>query len=49
MPDSPDPDTAVIARAVLSRRVRSALWALRAFAVVVTFMVIYAFVAQLHL
>ena len=32
----------------LSRRARAALWLLRIFALIVTFMVIYAFVSQLH-
>lgn len=37
-----------VLRASLGRRTQAALWALRAFAVLVTFMVVYAFVAQLH-
>jgi hypothetical protein len=37
-----------VPRAVLSRRMRIALWALRAFVVVVGLMVIYTFVSQLH-
>jgi hypothetical protein len=32
----------------LSRRARAALWLLRIFALIVTFMVIYTFVSQLH-
>lgn len=32
----------------LSRRARFALWLLRIFALIVSFMVIYAFVSQLH-
>ena len=32
----------------LSRRTRAALWLLRIFALIVTFMVIYTFVSQLH-
>ncbi len=36
-----------IPRASLGRRAWAALWALRAFAVIVTFLVIYAFVAEL--
>jgi hypothetical protein len=34
--------------APLSGRVQAALWLLRVFALTVSFMVIYAFVAQLH-
>ena len=37
-----------VARAPLGRRATQALWALRIFAIVVSFMVIYTFIAQLH-
>jgi len=37
-----------VSRAKLSHRSVAALWALRAFAVVVSLMVIYTFVSQLH-
>jgi hypothetical protein len=37
-----------VARASLGRRATQALWALRIFVVVVSFMVIYTFIAQLH-
>ena len=37
-----------VPRAHLSARVRAALWALRVFAVVVSAMVIYTFLAGLH-
>jgi hypothetical protein len=37
-----------VPRARLSRRAGAALWALRVFVIVVSAMVIYAFVAQLH-
>ncbi|MGB9282260.1 MAG: hypothetical protein WCB57_19610 [Pseudonocardiaceae bacterium] len=37
-----------VPRASLGRRARMALWALRVFAILVTFMVIYAFVVQLQ-
>jgi hypothetical protein len=36
-----------VARAPLSRRASAALWALRAFVVIVSAMVIYTFVSQL--
>jgi hypothetical protein len=35
-------------RAPLRRRARAGLWALRVFVLVLAFMVIYTFVAQLH-
>jgi hypothetical protein len=42
-------DTAVpVPRAVLSRRARAGLWLLRVFALVVSAMVIYTFISQLH-
>lgn len=42
-------DTSVpVLRAPLSRRVRAALWALRVFVLVVSFMVIYTFIYQLQ-
>jgi hypothetical protein len=34
--------------APLSRRAQTALWLLRIFALIVSFMVIYTFIAQLH-
>lgn len=37
-----------VPRASLGRRAQVALWALRTFAILVTFMVIYAFVARLQ-
>ena len=37
-----------VARAPLSPRVSAALWALRLFAVVVSLMVVYTFIRQLH-
>ncbi len=37
-----------VARAALGRRSVAGLWALRAFAIVVSLMVIYTFVSQLH-
>ena len=37
-----------VARAPLSPRVTAALWALRLFAVVVSLMVLYTFIRQLH-
>jgi hypothetical protein len=37
-----------VARAPLSRRVSAGLWALRVFVVIVSLMVIYTFVDQLH-
>ena len=37
-----------VPRAPLSRRARTALWVLRVFVVVVSAMVIYTFVSQLH-
>ena len=37
-----------VARAPLGRGATRALWALRIFALVVSFMVIYTFIAQLH-
>jgi hypothetical protein len=37
-----------VGRATLGRRAKLALWALRVFVTVVSAMVIYAFVAQLH-
>jgi hypothetical protein len=37
-----------VARARLGRRATQALWTLRIFVVVVSFMVIYTFIAQLH-
>jgi len=37
-----------VPRAVLSPRVKAALWALRVFVVLVSLMVIYTFVDQLH-
>ena len=37
-----------VARAPLGRRATQALWALRIFVLVVGFMVIYTFIAQLH-
>jgi hypothetical protein len=37
-----------VARAPLSPRVTAALWALRLFAVVVSLMVVYTFIRQLH-
>jgi len=37
-----------VPRARLSRRVRIGLWALRVFAVAVSLMVLYTFIAQLH-
>jgi hypothetical protein len=44
-----DADTAQpVARARLSRRARTGLWLLRIFAVVVSAMVVYTFVSQLH-
>lgn len=42
-------DTSVpVAPATLSRPVRAALWALRVFVLVVSFMVIYTFIYQLQ-
>jgi hypothetical protein len=42
-------DTSVpVAPAPLSRRVRTALWALRVFVLVVSFMVIYTFIYRLQ-
>ncbi len=40
--------TVAVPRARLSARARAALWLLRIFALIVTFMVIYTFVTQLH-
>ncbi len=37
-----------VTRASLGRRTRTALWALRVFVILVTLMVVYAFVTQLH-
>jgi hypothetical protein len=37
-----------VPRAILSARVTAALWALRIFVVVVSLMVIYTFIDQLH-
>jgi hypothetical protein len=44
-----DPDTAQpVARARLSGWARTGLWLLRIFAVVVSAMVVYTFISQLH-
>jgi hypothetical protein len=44
-----DADTAQpVPRAQLSRRARAGLWLLRIFAVIVSAMVVYTFVSQLH-
>jgi hypothetical protein len=37
-----------VARAELGRAAKAGLWALRGFVLVVSFMVIYTFIAQLH-